>query len=443
MQSAVYFESLGCAKNQVDTEIMLAKLLGGGFVVTNDPTEAQVIIINTCGFLTSAVEESINRILELSPNRSEQCKALVVAGCMVQRYGDQLKSEIPEVDAVIGTSDYTQILTLVSQILGQKEQINLLEKRPQYNSSNQSAERVITGEGHYCYLKISEGCSNMCSFCNIPFLRGTFQHKSQEAVWAESKLLLQSGIKEINIIGQDTSAYESKGGLLELVQGILDQNQSPDYWLRLLYSYPNTYNTGLFDLMAQDPRLCSYADIPIQHFSDPILKAMNRKITGAEIKSLFETAKDKAPDIALRSTIIVGFPGETEQNFKELLGFVEEGWLDHLGVFVYSDEDNIPSNKLDKKVPEELASEREQILAAAQQEVSYKKNQRLIGKKCQILLEGLSEETDLLLQGRSQSQAAQVDGVTLINDGEGKAGDFVTVEITDAHPYDVVGRIIE
>jgi len=442
MKPHVYIETLGCSKNQVDTEIMLSSLVRASYQWTADPAQAEVILVNTCGFLQSAVEESIDRILSLAQYKQQgNCKALVAVGCMIQRYGKDLLQEIPELDGILGSSDYTAILGLVTRILGHQERVALVEERPGYEASNLNAERLRVGPGHQAYLKISEGCSNKCSFCNIPKLRGPMRAKPQEMILAEAGLLLSQGVKELTLLAQDTSAYQStQGGLLELCQALL-RAQGGDYWLRILYAYPNNFPLGLFPLMNQDPRLLPYADLPLQHIDDGILKSMRREVTEAEIRPLLEAGAKAG--ITLRTSLIVGFPGEGEREFRRLLRLVEEGWFHHVGVFCFSDEDNIQAHKFARKVPVELAEERRNALMEAQQAVSLQKNQTLLGRTLRVLVEGVSQETELLLQARAAHQAPEVDGVTLINEGSAPAGSFALAEVVEAHPYDLVARILE
>lgn len=424
----------------------MAALVGGNFVPVTEPALAEVIVLNTCGFLTSAVNESLDRFLELAEYKEAQkgqCRCLVMAGCMSQRYREDLLAELPEADAILGTSDFTQILTVVNQSLLTQERRGWFKPRAGYEEANLTAPRLLSTLPHYAWVKIAEGCSNMCSFCSIPALRGGFRSKSILGVTQECKALLGQGVKELNLISQDTSSFGLDKGedLLGLMRSLAKLDG--DFWVRLFYSYPNRYPLELLDLMAQDPRFVPYLDIPFQHTNDRILKAMNRKITGKELKGLIEKAKAKLPQAVFRTSLIVGFPGETQQEFEELLSFVEDGWVDHLGVFAYSDEDNISSYKLGSKLEEEEIEERRDRLMAAQQEVSLGKNQKQVGQIQKVLVEGTARETELLLEGRNAFQGVEVDGVVLINEGEAQAGTFAQVEIIEAHPYDLVGRIIQ
>jgi len=446
MNRTLYIESLGCAKNRVDSEIMLAAMVAGSFKPVSGPEEADVIVLNTCGFLTSAVNESLDRFLELATYKNPekgQCKCLVLAGCMSERYQENLLSELPEADAVMGTSDYTQILMVVNQALVSQERKAWFSPKTGYSEANLEAPRVQSTLAHYSWVKIAEGCSNMCSFCSIPALRGGFHSKKINLIEQECKALLGSGVKELNLIAQDTSSFGLDKG--EDLWGLMQRLSSldGDFWVRLFYSYPNLYPDQLFDLMNQDKRFVPYLDLPFQHINDRVLKDMNRKITEKELMALLERAHNKLDRFAFRTTLIVGFPGETEQEYNQLLNFVESGVVDHLGVFPYSDEDNIRSNRLDGKLDEALIEERCQRIMEAQQEVSLAKNQKQVGQIQKVLVEGTSKETDLLLEGRNAFQAVDVDGVVLINEGHAEAGTFAQVEIIEAHPYDLVGKILE
>ena len=438
-------ETLGCAKNRVDSEIMLSCLVDNHFSYETYPEKADVIIVNTCGFLESAVSESIERILALAQYRkSGKCKLLVAAGCMVERYKEALLEEIPELDAVLGTSDYTQIVDLVEHRLSNTTLISQLAKKPLYSTHNSEVKRILS-TNHFAYLKIGEGCSNGCSFCNIPRLRGRQVSRSIENIKAEFDDLLDKGIKEVNLISQDCSSYghDLKDGsnLNHLVKTLLSHVQK-DFWLRLFYTYPNRYPTELLAVMSEDPRLVPYVDLPLQHINDMVLKAMNRNITRKELEGLINQLLENHPAAAIRSTFIVGFPNESEEAFNELFEFVSQGYFHHVGVFTYSHEDNIRSYSMGDQIPEVLKEERRRLIMEAQQQVSLEKNRAMVGQIQKVLIEGEYEETDLLLKGRNQYQGAEIDGLVLINEGEAKIGEFNQVEITEAHPYDLVGRII-
>jgi len=445
-QETVYLESLGCAKNQVDSEIMLGTLLKNGIQLVTDPKLARYIVINTCGFLSSAVSESIERILLLSRYKeSGVCEKLIVAGCLSTRYCEGLLQEIPEIDGIIGTSDYTTIIESIRGNQPQSQSLEWVSQKPSYSENNYKVERQRVNDAHYAYLKIAEGCSNTCSFCNIPQLRGPFHSRPIESIQTEFLQLVDSGVKEINLISQDTSSYgidfPGEVTLYHLVQQLLASSDA-DFWLRIFYVYPNRFPAQILRLMQEDKRLVPYLDMPFQHISDKVLKKMNRKITRQEIEAIVTTIFNQVPELSLRSSFIVGFPNEEEQDFQELLEFVEQGIFEHIGVFTYSAEDNARSYGYGDPVPQEEKERRKTLLLEAQQKVLYQKNRERVGKKVRVLIDGLSEETDLLLQGRTACQGVEVDGKVLVNEGKANQGDFHLVEITEAHPYDLVGKIV-
>ena len=441
----IYLETLGCAKNRVDSEIMLASLKKHDFELTMNPEVAEVIIVNTCAFLTVASEESINRILDLSDFKSSgNCEKLVATGCLTQRYQDSLAKQIPELDGLLGSNGFEKIPELIhSMYEGSGNSQISLHKKPHYKQFEEQA-RIQTTPHHYAYLKIAEGCSNMCSFCNIPSLRGNFSSRTVNSIVTEIRNLTEKGVKEFNLISQDTSSYakdfKNGTGLSTLLKSI--SKIEGDFWIRLFYCYPNTFTTEALVTIAADKRFCRYLDMPFQHINNDVLKAMNRKINRRQIENKMQEIKSYLPDAAWRTTFIVGFPTETEENFEEMLEFVSEGHFQHVGVFSYSHEDNIRSAKWGDPVPNALKNERRNRLMEAQQKVSSHRNKNYIGKKMKVLLDGISEESDLLLQGRSEFQGPDVDGLVYINEGTARPGTFHNVEITEAHAYDLIGRIV-
>ena len=441
----IYLETLGCAKNRVDSEIMLASLQNQGYELTMKPEVAEVIIVNTCAFLTEASEESINRILDLSDFKSNgNCEKLVATGCLTQRYQDSLAKQIPELDGLLGSNGFEQIPELVNSIYGVSGKTPLnIKQKPHYKQFEEQA-RVQTTPQHYVYLKVAEGCSNMCSFCNIPTLRGNFSSRTVKSIVNEISSLIEKGVKEINLISQDTSSYakdfKDSTGLATLLKSI--SNLKGDFWIRLFYCYPNTFTAETLDVIVNDKRFCRYLDMPFQHINDDVLKAMNRKINRRQIEKKMDEIKVSLPEAAWRTTFIVGFPTETEENFEELLEFVSEGHFQHVGVFSYSHEDNIRSAKWGDPIPNVLKNERRKRLMEAQQKVSSLKNKNYIGREIKVLVDGISSESDLLLQGRSEFQGPDVDGLVYINEGTARPGTFNNVEITEAHSYDLIGRIV-
>jgi len=445
---SVYLETLGCAKNRVDSEIMLGALAGRGYALTADPAQAHVIIVNTCAFLTSATEESIERLLELSDfkaGRGEgRCEKLVSAGCLSERYRDALLDEIPELDGLLGSSNFHEIPDLLDDLYAGRShaRVRLLHK-PHY-AHYEGRERIQTTPRPYVYVKVAEGCSNMCSFCNIPFLRGYFSSRDPAAIVAEARGHVERGIREINLISQDTSSYgadREDGADLESLLRDLD-GIGGEFWLRLFYAYPNTFSEGVMDAVAGSRHIVPYLDMPFQHISDGVLRDMNRRITEKQIRAKLERLRARIPGLALRTTFITGFPTETEEDFKRLKAFVAEGWFDHVGVFAYSHEDNIKSAKFGDAVPARVKRLRRRTLLGIQQRVAARRNAERVGRVLPVLVEGPSPETDLLLQGRAAFQGPEVDGVVLINEGTAVVGGFNRVEITEAHAYDLVGRIV-
>ena len=441
----VYLETLGCAKNRVDSEIMVAALERRNYRMSEDPAQAEIIIVNTCAFLTAASEESIERILALSDYKSSgACEKLICAGCLSERYREGLLAEIPELDALLGSSDFQDIPLLLDDLeRGVPNSRVRLSRRPHY-AQFENQERRQTTPAHFVYTKIAEGCSNMCSFCNIPSLRGYFSSRSITDVVREVRGHVERGVREINLISQDTSSYgvdRDDGADLEGLLRAIDA-VSGNYWVRLFYAYPNTFGDGPLAALAESEHVVPYLDMPFQHISDSVLAAMNRRISEREIRAKLEALRARLPGLALRTTFITGFPTESEGDFERLLGFVKEGWFDHMGVFSYSHEDNIASRKFGDPVPNRVKRLRRQALMEAQREVSAARNKARVGEVLPVLVEGYSGETDLLLQGRAAFQGPEVDGVIYINEGVATAGDFHAVEITESHDYDLVGKIV-
>ncbi|MCH8887582.1 MAG: 30S ribosomal protein S12 methylthiotransferase RimO [SAR324 cluster bacterium] len=445
MTKRVYMETLGCAKNRVDSEIMLAALRAEGYGFSDDPAAAEVIVVNTCAFLTAATEEGIERLLALSDFKTEGvCEKLVCAGCMSERYRETLLEEIPELDGLLGSSNFQDIPRLLDDLYNGHEGplVRLLDK-PHY-AHFEKLERIQTTPAPYVYVKVAEGCSNMCSFCNIPSLRGYFSSRRVEDVVAEVRGHVARGVREINLISQDTSSYGidlADGPNLETLLRAVDAVEG-EFWVRIFYAYPNTFTPGALDALAGATHIVPYLDMPFQHISDSVLRDMNRRITEKKIRAKLEEMKAAIPQLALRTTFITGFPSETEADFERLLAFVREGWFDHVGVFSYSHEDNIKSARFGDPIPNKEKRRRRKALLEAQQLVTGFNNGRRIGSVLPVLVEGPSEETPLLLQGRTAFQGPEVDGVTYINEGQATAGEFHWVEITEAHAYDLIGRIV-
>ena len=440
----VYLETLGCAKNRVDSEIMLTALSWRGYTLTPDPAAAEIIIVNTCAFLSEASQESVDRILALSENKgSGACENLVVAGCLTERYRESLLNELPEVDGLLGSSDFQQVPDLLDELYSGGSKRVFLNKRPHY-AHYETRERIQTTPTPYVYVKIGEGCSNMCSFCNIPFLRGYFSSRTIDSVVEEVQGHVARGVKEINLISQDSSSYgvdlKDSTRLATLLKALDDI--PGDFWVRLFYAYPNTFDEEVMEVMSGARHIVPYLDMPFQHINDTVLRDMNRRISESEIREKLVQLKEKIPGLTLRTTFITGFPTEGEKEYSQLFDFIGESWFDHVGVFTYSEEDNISARKFGDPVTPKEKHARRAALLEAQQIVSAKKNAERVGKTLDVLVEGASEETDLLLQGRASFQGPEVDGIVLINEGEATPGAFHRVEITDTHVYDLVGRII-
>jgi len=431
--------SLGCAKNLVDSELMLGRLKIEGARITAEAADADVVIVNTCGFIGDAKRESIEAILEVAQLRREgRLSRLIVAGCMVQVSAEELQREIPEIDAFVGLDELESILDAVR---GEKAG-HLPDQRGALSLYDASNPRLVS-TGASAYLKIAEGCNNPCSFCSIPAMRGRFRSRQPEDILHEARLLEGAGILEINLIAQDTTRYGEDLGLgrdalRSLIRRLLEETGIP--WIRFLYAYPATLDEGLFELMASEDRFLSYLDIPLQHADRGVLKGMKRGGDAESFRAMITRARSIVPDLSLRTTMIVGFPGEDEAAFAELEDFIREIEFNHLGVFAYSWQEENPGAGLGDPIPEEIKSERLDRLMAVQQKISLEYNRRLIGRKFQALVESPLEEMELLMCGRLAGQAPEIDGRLLINDGDALSGSLVEVEITEAHPYDVIGH---
>ncbi len=438
----LHLVSLGCAKNLVDSEMMLGILELGGYAVVEDPAEAELLLVNTCGFIRPAVEEAVDEILRLSEYKeADPGKKLVVTGCMVQRYGEELQQELPEVDLFIGIDDEERIVALLD---GLEKGHRLVLSEPSRFLVNSSSPRRLSTPPFRSYLKITEGCDNRCTYCMIPSIRGDMRSRSIEDLVVETVTLAKAGVKELTLIAQDLTAYGDDLGsginLVALLNALLAETDI--LWLRLLYLYPVSTTRELLQLMAEQPRIVPYLDIPFQHVSDPVLQRMNRRYGHHDLEDLIRMIRTYLPDCALRTTMLVGFPGETEADIAQLLDCLERWQLDHVGVFPYEDEDGSTAAGFADKVEHEEKQRRYQQVMEVQAEISKDKLQQYVGREEAVLVEGLSSETDLLLEGRTRYQAPDVDGCVYINEGTANPGDIVTVHITEAHIYDLVGGII-
>lgn len=450
-EKSIYFSSLGCSKNLVDSQVMLGHLKLDGFKITPNPEEAEVIIVNTCSFVEAAKVESIETVLDLASYKEEgNCKALVMSGCMSQRYSAELEKEMPEVDMFIGTGEYNKIVPLLRAMEEGKLEKKSFVEIPRYIHT-EFDPRLNTSPGYMAWLKISEGCNRNCTFCIIPTLRGKLRSRTVDSLVAEATQLASQGVKELNLISQDFSDYGvdlSGGGKIDnknpMIYELLSRLEEVEgiEWIRVFYFYPDDLTEDVMDLMAKSKKITKYLDMPVQHFADGVLRRMNRRVTNEVIHQKIATLRSKIPGIVLRTSIIVGFPGETEEDFQKLLEGIKLARFNHLGVFKYSDEEGTPAVRLKDKVPQEIIDERFEALYEAQRDIARELNQEYLGKVIDVLVEGPHEETDLLLQGRHAGQAPDIDGKVIINDGLAKAGDIVKVEITDVLDYDLVGRII-
>lgn len=444
----VHFISLGCPKNLVDSEIMAGTLLKDGYQVVDDADQADTVIVNTCGFIEDSKKESIQRILDMSQLKEEgKIKKVVVAGCLTQRYKDELVEGLPEADLFVGSGEFQNISKILkNHELGDKTKtfFNL----PTYLQES-TTPRVNSQPKHRAYLKISEGCMKRCSFCAIPLIRGNLQSRTIENVVNEAKLLVAGGVKELIIISHDFTDYgwdlrrkntEAKESPLELLKA-LNQVEGAE-WIRLLYLYPDGITDEMVELIKNSPKLVKYFDMPLQHINSEVLKNMNRKMTREEIESALSKIRTNIPDAVIRTQFIVGFPGETEEQFEELLSFIAEQEFDRVGCFKYSPEESTPGGRMKDQIDEETKERRYQAVMEVQQNISREKHRAFIGRTVDVLVEGYSEETDLLLQGRTSQQAPDIDGVVLINDGQAKIGDLVKVRVTDSMEYDLIGEIL-
>lgn len=444
----VHFISLGCPKNLVDTEMMLGSLSNDGYRVVDQAEQADTIIVNTCGFIEEAKEESISKILELSElKKSGGLKKLVVAGCLTQRYKDDLVEGLPEADLFVGSGEFQNISGILKGSFegnGEKRFFHLptyLQKADQ--------PRINSQIRHRAYLKISEGCKKRCAFCAIPLIRGNLQSRDLQAIVSESKLLVAGGVKELIIIShdftdfgwdlrrKDTTRQESPYELLKTLS-----EQSGAEWIRVLYLYPDGITPEMVELIREKKNLVKYFDMPLQHINNEMLKSMNRRMTREEIESVLANIRARIPEAVVRTQFIVGFPGETEEQFEELMEFVEQQQFDRVGCFKYSIEENTKAGSMPNQVDEETKQTRYDRLMALQQQISRDRHKSMIGRVMPVVVEGFAEETELLLRGRNSQQAPDIDGVTYISSGKANVGDIVQVEITDAHDYDLVGEII-
>ncbi len=438
-ENRLYLESLGCARNLVDSENMLGHLLKSGYLITKDPKQADVIIVNTCGFIEPAINESIDTILALAEYKKKGiCRKLIITGCLPERFRHEIVPALPEVDLFLGTGAFHEIVDAVNGVQAFSECSFPDPDTAKIQGPDEPRELTSSIS---VYLKIAEGCSRQCTYCIIPRLRGRQKSRSAEDIAAEALTLISSGFRELVLIAQDTTFYgndlkEGKGlgQLLDMLSGLSEKT-----WIRFLYGHPESIDDTVIKTVANRQNVCSYFDLPVQHASDPVLKKMGRKYTHGDLYNLFRKIRNSVPDAVLRSTMIVGFPGETEEDFEVLLDFVKDICFDHLGAFVYSDSKDLPAHKLAGHVSEQVARERFDRLMSCQLEISLKNNQKHVGKVYQVLVEENPEENVFI--GRTMFQAPEVDGITYIHSAQPVVGEFAGVKITDAYEYDLYGEI--
>ncbi len=439
----ILFISLGCDKNLVDSEVMLKLLEEKGYQFTEDETEADIIIINTCCFINDAKEESVNTILEMAEYRKcGSCKALIVTGCLAQRYQKEILDEIEEVDAVIGTATYDAITETVEKVLGGQKELrfeNIDRLVPDQGG------RILTTGGHYAYLKIAEGCDKHCTYCIIPKLRGHFRSVPEERLVAEAETLAGQGVKELILVAQETTLYGvdlyGEKRLPELLRKLA---AIPGIrWIRVQYCYPEEITEELIQTIKTEPKICHYLDLPIQHASDRILKRMGRRTTQADLRRIIGRLREEIPDICLRTTLISGFPGETQEDHEELMRFVDDCEFDRLGVFTYSPEEDTPAAVMPDQIPEELKEERRAELMELQQEIAFEKAEDMTGRELEVMIEGKVADENAYV-GRTYKDAPGVDGYLFLNTDETlMSGDFARVRVTGAAEYDLIGELME
>ncbi len=433
--------SLGCAKNLLDSEVMLGVLARRGFETTSDPGEADVLVVNTCGFIGPAKEEGVETILELARHKSGgRCRRLVVAGCLAQRYAAELVREIPEIDAVVGLDEVERIAdacaskSRLTPRLGADYGVTWLY--------DHTTPRVRATPRHSAYIKVAEGCDYPCSFCVIPQIRGRFRSRAPESVLAEAEQLAAEGVRELVLVAQDTTAYGTDLDLRHGLASLLRQLAAVSgiEWVRFLYAYPTTLDEATLDAMAEVPEVCRYVDIPLQHASRRILRAMRRPGNRKSNERLLRRIRERVPGVAIRSTFIVGYPGETGEDFAELAEFVAEARFDAMGAFPYSNEESAASWVPSETVSESEKTERQERLEALGRDIALEKHRSMVGRVVPVLVDGAAEESDLLLTGRTEGQAPEVDARVLIVDGEAPPGEFVSVRIREAHAGELIGE---
>lgn len=444
-KTTVGFVNLGCSKNQVDSEVMLGTLAQDGFELTGEAQKAEVVIINTCGFIEEAKQESINSILEHGKlKKTGACRVLIAAGCLAQRYQGDLLKELPELDGVVGTGEFGKIAEICRDLLApRKRHRRIWMSKPPY-LYDELAPRLRLGQRHSAYVKIAEGCNRNCAFCAIPLMRGKQRSRPIESIVAEAQRLAREGVKEINLISQDTINYGVDLGLRQGLVSLLRELVQVDglQWIRPFYLYPQQVTDELLDLYSGEEKVTKYIDMPLQHINDGMLKAMHRLGDRAAIERLVDRIRQRIPGVTFRTAFIVGFPGETEAAFDELRDYVRQAEFDRVAVFHYSDEEGTPAIGYGTKIERDVMDERRNELLAVQESIAGAKGQEKVGTELDVLIDGPSEETSLLLEGRHEGLAPDIDGTVYISDGSASAGDLVKVRITEAATYDLIGQMI-
>ncbi len=441
--------SLGCPKNLVDSETMLGLIHEENYEITNDPSEAEIIIVNTCGFIESAKEESINTILQMAEyKKSGSCKYIIVTGCLSQRYAEELFNELPEADAIAGVEVYDEIGSIIKRVMNGERFIMLERSKPDviYTSKETFLPRILTTPSYTAYLKIAEGCDNCCSYCAIPKIRGPYRSKPMEQVLKEAKALADNGVKELIVVAQDTTRYgeDLPGGKLLLADLLKELNKIESLkWIRVMYCYPNNFTDELIETFASLDKVCKYVDLPLQHASNRLLTSMNRYDTREEVETLLAKLRKRIPGIVIRTTFIVGFPGETDADFEELKEFVEQQRFENAGVFAYSQEEGTVAGAMPNQIPDEIKQERYHELMALQAQISEEIHKDTEGQTLEVLVEGIEEDGSGLHYGRSYREAPDIDGLVFIeNPGDIKPGCFVKVNILQGFTYESVGERI-
>lgn len=441
--------SLGCPKNLVDSETMLGLIHEENYEITNDPSEAEIIIVNTCGFIESAKEESINTILQMAEyKKSGSCKYIIVIGCLSQRYAEELFNELPEADAIAGVEVYDEIGSIIKRVMNGERFIMLERSKPDviYTSKETFLPRILTTPSYTAYLKIAEGCDNCCSYCAIPKIRGPYRSKPMEQVLKEANALADNGVKELIVVAQDTTRYgeDLPGGKLLLADLLKELNKIESLkWIRVMYCYPNNFTDELIETFASLDKVCKYVDLPLQHASNRLLASMNRYDTREEVETLLAKLRKRIPGIVIRTTFIVGFPGETDADFEELKEFVEQQRFENAGVFAYSQEEGTVAGAMPNQIPDEIKQERYHELMALQAQISEEIHKDTEGQTLEVLVEGIEEDGSGLHYGRSYREAPDIDGLVFIeNPGDIKPGCFVKVNILQGFTYESVGERI-